>query len=87
MSEQSDIRDILGEIANAPICSDSKLVRLLKRFSKIGLPLKTCADKQHLGREIDTLKRYARRHDLKFPDYVPRHLKPKKEKKKRARSE
>lgn len=77
MSAQSDIRDILGEMASGPIITESKLVQLLKRFSAVGLPIAICADQRHLGRKVDTLKRYARQHDLKFPDYVPRHLRPK----------
>lgn len=81
MSEQSDIRDILGEMAAGPITSESKLVQVLKHFSAHNVPLKTCADNRHTGRKISTLKRYACDLSLKFPDWVPMHMRPKKEKK------
>jgi hypothetical protein len=80
MIEQSDIRDILGEMAAERMGGSSKLERLLKHFSAKGIPLETCADHRHLGRAVSTLKRYARLLDLTFPDYVPRHLQPKKAK-------
>lgn len=81
MIDQSDIRDILGEMASGPITCESKLERLLRHFATHSIPLSTCADKRHLGRKVETLRRYACRMDLKFPDYVPMHLRPKKEKK------
>lgn len=84
MSEQSDIADILGEMARGPITCESKLERVLRHFSAHSVPLETCADKRHTGRKLSTLKRYACRMDLKFPDWVPRHLRPKKEKKAKA---
>jgi hypothetical protein len=84
MTEQSDIRDILGEMANGPITNESKLVQVLRHFSAHNVPLKTCADNRHTGRKISTLKRYACRLSLKFPDWVPMHLRPKKAKKAKA---
>lgn len=84
MGEQSDIRDILGEMAAGPITNESKLEQLLKHFSAHNIPLATCADKRHLGRKVSTLRRYACRMSLKFPDWVPMHMRPNKEKKARA---
>lgn len=84
MSEQSDIRDILGEMASGPITCDTKLVQVLKHFSAKGVPLSTCADRRHTGRKLSTPKRYACEYSLKFPDWVPRHMRPKKEKKAKA---
>lgn len=78
MSEQSDIRDILGEMASGPIINESKLLQVLKHFSAKGVPLKTCADNRHTGRKISTLKRYACEYSLKFPDWIPRHIKKRK---------
>jgi hypothetical protein len=80
MGTQSDIADILGEMARGPITCESKLERLLRHFAAHKIPLTICADKRPLGRAVNTLQRYARRMDLKFPDYVPMHLRPKKEK-------
>lgn len=85
MSEQSDIRDILGETAAGPITNESKLIQVLKHFSAKNIPLATCADKRHTGRKISPLKRYACDLSLKFPDWVPRHMRPKKEKKRKRR--
>lgn len=83
MNRQSDISDILGQMASGAFAGHgpNKVEQVLKHFASAGLERKTCADERHLGRKVETLKRYARRLNLKFPDYVPRHLKPKKVKK------
>lgn len=87
MSTQSNIADILGEMANRPITNESKLVRVLRHFSKNNVPLAVCADNRHTGRKLSTLKRYACHLSLKFPDWVPRHMRPKREKKAKKASE
>lgn len=84
MNHQSDIADILGEMANGPIVSESKLITVLRHFSAHNVPLAVCADARHTGRKLSTLKRYACELSLKFPDWVPRHMRPKKEKKSKA---
>lgn len=87
MSQQSDIADILGRISAAPMrgtSGRSRVGEVLTHFSQAGLTIRVCADARHLGRAISTLKKYARRLNLKFPDYCPRHMKPKKAKKARA---
>lgn len=86
MNTQSDISDILGQmtVGKMVMGGGSKLEQLLKHFSANDIPLAICADGRHLGRQPDTLKRYARRLNLKFPDYVPRHMRPKREKKAKA---
>lgn len=58
-----------------------KVEQILRHFCAAGLTLETCADTRHMGRAMSTLKRYARRLDLKFPDYCPRHLRRKKRRK------
>lgn len=60
------------------------LIRLLKHYAQKGdMPLETLASSKYLGRALSTLKQKCRENDLKFPDYVPRHLKEKKEKAKK----
>jgi hypothetical protein len=82
MNAQSDISDILGKMTSGPlVAGTNKVGEVLKHFASAGLERKTCADDRHLGRSVSTLKRYACRLNLKFPDYCPRHLKPKKAKK------
>lgn len=86
MNQQSDIADILGAMANGPIVGGGHTGRVgevLRHFSRAAIPLTTCADGRHLGLKVSTLKRYACRLSLKFPDYCPRHMKPKKAKVKR----
>lgn len=82
MSAQSDIADILGKMTEGPkkTGGGSKLEQLLHHFSATGKPLSALADHRYLDRKVSTLKRYACRLSLKFPDYCPRHLKPKKAK-------
>lgn len=68
------------DLGTAPFIGKSTVRRvelLLRHFHELGLPLAVCADRKHLGRKVVTLKGYARRLGLAFPDYVPR---PKKEK-------
>lgn len=79
---QSDIADILGQMASGPIIGErsKKFEIILRHFSKVGMSIKTAGDFRHLDRATSTLKRYARRWDLKFSDYVPMHLRPKKAK-------
>lgn len=61
MSEQSDIRDILGEMAAGPITSESKLVQVLRHFSAHNVPLKTCnankTERRKLQKERSDLER------------------------------
>lgn len=47
---------------------------LLVAYHRRGLSLAVCGDRLHLGRAQSTLKRYARRLRLSFPDYTPRNL-------------
>lgn len=51
---------------------------LLRRLHEKGLTLEQCADRRIMNRAPATLKAYARRFDLAFPDYVPRKRRPKK---------
>lgn len=48
---------------------------LLTMLRDQGLTLEQCAGPKIMGRKIATLKRWARRFDIAFPDYQP---KPKK---------
>lgn len=78
----------LDELANGPMVGQGKrkVGAVLKHFHKAGLTLDTCADERHLNRSLSTLKAYARRLKLAFPDYVPLAMRPKKEKReKRSR--
>lgn len=72
---------------DGPILSQHrrKIVALLRHFAFVGLTLEECADAQHLSRSIKTLQRYACKESIEFPDYTPRHLKPKAEKKRGSR--
>jgi len=77
MSEkgQSDISEILGEIASSgPALTkhSKKLNAILTHFSEKKIPLSVCADKRHLNRKVATLKKRARHLGLSFPDYTPR---------------
>lgn len=81
---QKDIRDFLGEIqqssnlfADRPFAD--RIGEILRHFHAGGLTLAVCADSRHLNRALSTCKAYARDLSLAFPDYVPRHMKPKKE--------
>lgn len=51
---------------------------LLRAYHRRGLTLEVCGDRLHLGRAQSTLKRYARRLRLSFPDYTPRKLRRRK---------
>ena len=57
----------------------------LKHWAEHGIPLSVCADRRHLDRSVNTLKAYARKLKLKFPDYVPDALKTPEERKRGAK--
>lgn len=74
----------LDELMNGPIVGSNHRRRMdavLQHLHKTGHTLASCAGPLRMGRSVDTLKPYARRLSLAFPDYVPRHMRPKKEKK------
>lgn len=79
---QTDIGEILTDMASGPRIGGhvSKMETLMRHFSSRGVSLETAADSKHLNRSPETLQRYARRLGLKFVDYVPMALRPKKPK-------
>lgn len=86
--EQSDIQDIIGAIASSPVIGTNhtrQMNALMRHFCAAGLTVEQCADRQHLNKAVSTVRAFARKLNLSFPDYVPRHLRPKKEKKARAK--
>jgi hypothetical protein len=82
---QSDIADILGELQRGPILNEhrDKIDALMRHFARAGLTIATVCDARHLDRAVSTVRGYARELDLIFPDYTPRHLRPKKEPKRK----
>ena len=55
---------------------------LLRHAASKGFTLEQCSSPKFMDRKIATLRRHVRRiGDLTFPDYIPRKLKPKKERK------
>lgn len=79
----ADVLDLfntaLTDIANGPHNRPRLAEDLLTRLHGNGLTLEQCADKRVMNRSLDTLKGYARKLKLSFPDYVPMELRPKKE--------
>lgn len=76
---QSDIREFLSELQADRTVHSSHVERMntiMRHFAAKAIPLSICADARHLNRSLSTLKRYAR--DLKFPDFVPMHLREQK---------
>ncbi len=71
----------LADIANGPHQRPRLAEDLLKRLHSNGLTLAQCADKRVMNRKITTLKTYARKLKLAFPDYVPMELRPKEDEK------
>jgi hypothetical protein len=65
---------VLLETADAVTISDHQRAMgdVLRHFHGLGYALKDCADPRRTGRSLKTLKMYARRAGLSFPDYVPR---------------
>lgn len=55
-----------------------RMVFLLSQYSERGAKLKDLTDARVLGRSLKTLKRYCSRHNIKFIDWVPRHMREKK---------
>lgn len=55
-----------------------RMEALLSAYQEAGLTLAVCCDRRHLGRAPSTLKRYARRLALSFPDYTPRAMRRKR---------
>lgn len=79
--QQSDIREILGDIANnSPIMTrhHQRMETIIKHLHKAGHTVETISGHKYLGRSASTIKRYARDMDLIFPDYTPAHLKEKR---------
>ncbi len=87
MIEQTDIEDIIGEIASSKVIGTNharQMAALMRHFASAGLTVEQVADGKHLNKAVSTIQAYARKLNLAFPDYVPRHLRPKKEKKAKA---
>lgn len=87
MSEaQTDIRDILGEIASGrKIHTDfkSRIKTLMEHFAAKNIPLSTVIDPRHLNRSLSTVQGYARDYGLRFPDYIPMALRTAEERKRK----
>jgi hypothetical protein len=66
------------DLARGPMMGShgKRLLALVRYFHAIGLSIAVIADRQHLGRRPTTVKRYARKLGLTFPDYRPRSRKP-----------
>lgn len=81
--------EVVQAIANDARVSHSykKTTQALLRFAaQNGMTLEQCSHPMFMNRSLSTLKRQVRAcADLTFADYVPRKLKPKKEKKSRAK--
>lgn len=73
---------VLLDLANAPLRPGTfhqrQMEALLRYYQKTGFTLAQCADPKHLNRTVGTLKDYAKRFSLAFPDYVPTELRPPK---------
>lgn len=81
MSQQIDIADILGSVASATPhlgTHQARLEAIMRHFCGAGLTLAVSGDVRHLNRATSTMKAYARRFGLAFPDYIPTALRPKK---------
>lgn len=79
----TDMAEILGAVeSNGPALNSyaAKMNALLTYFAERQIPLAVAADRRHLNRSVGTLRKRARMLGLQFPDYVPRALRPKKEK-------
>lgn len=74
------MQQLFEAINAAPYAGTNKrrVEEILRHFHKIGLTLEVAGDRQHLDRAQSTMKKYARRLKLGFPDYVPVALRPKK---------
>lgn len=87
MSEaQTDIRDILGEIAShGPIQTNFKarIKTLMEHFAAKNIPLSTVIDPRHLNRSLSTVQGYAREFGLRFPDYIPMCMRTAEERKRK----
>jgi hypothetical protein len=82
--EQVDIADIIGKLAESPVRGSAyhrQVEALFRHFAANGKTLETVRDHRHLDMSEHTARAYAREFKLSFPDYVPRELRPKKEKK------
>jgi hypothetical protein len=72
----------IDSLMNGPLIGTNHRRRMdavLQHLHKAGCTLAQCADNKRMGRSLETLKPYARRLSLAFPDYVPLHMRPKKE--------
>lgn len=81
--EQMDIADIIGKLASSPVRGTAyhrQVEALYRHFASHAIPLETVRDEKHLDLSEATARAYARQFNLAFPDYVPRSLRPKKEK-------
>lgn len=70
----SDARGALGN-------HKRRVSHCLKHWAAAGIPLAICSDSRHLDRSLSTLKAYARKLKLRFPDYIPDALKTAEERK------
>ncbi len=83
MMEQVEMFDVAPQADERPSQHAKRIQSILRLYSERGLALETLADHKHLGLTLKTLQKYSRRAGVKFSDYVPRSMRPKKEKKAR----
>lgn len=82
---QIEMLAALSESAGALGNHKRRVAHCLKHWAAAGITLAVCSDARHLDRSVNTLKAYARKLKLRFPDYVPDALKTPEERKRGAK--
>lgn len=83
-----DINDFCNDIlSNGKFIGShrNRLKALMLHFAEAKTPIRTVASAKYLGRSVDTIKTYCRRYEIALVDWTPRHMRPKKEKKAKAK--
>lgn len=84
MNGDIEFPSIMQIMADSPKLNNHDKITeaLLRHGASIGMTLEQCSSPKYMNRAVVTLKRHVRRiGNLTFPDYTPRKLKAKKERK------
>jgi hypothetical protein len=90
MSDEGLFKEMLQQFADDTKVHSSEHAKVTERVLRWaagkGITLEKCSGPKFMDRSIRTLKAHVRKiGDISFPDYMPRKLKPKKPRKRRAK--
>lgn len=72
------IINAVSAVSGRRITHATRMVTLLRAFASQGRTLESLTGPRYFNRTLNTLKRYARKGEVRFPDYTPRPIRKRK---------